>query len=882
MQSISDIGIFTTDAFLKITSWNDWLQTATGMKEESVLGKPLALVIPDIDKRGFKERFLKVLTDGVVEVLSPLFHHYLIRIPLDEPTGKFREMQQRVTISPLTEEDHISGLLVTIEDITAGLAGGRTEAYSSDIQELSSESWSRRRDVAGSLAHAGKAIISEVLRKIRLEHSNPSVLSSAMRVISMSNEDVTDILTEFLHDKDKDLRIYAAQMLGEKNSTSVVEALIGALDDPNPNVRYQAIESLGRLKAFQAVEKLSEIALDRDFFTSFPAIDALKAIGDVRASRLILQLIDDEMLAEPVIEALAELGEAEIVPPVIERINSQSGKIIQLVKALGRIAERYDEVLGDSAYIADLVAENISNEGLRNLVKSLETATADDLNSLITVLGWIDTSESRIALTRYLGHNGARKVVIEAFVTSGQKVVDLLISQLVGEPEVKQSAVTALGRIGDPRATEALLPLLKDDEMAVICCSAIAKIGDRRAFNDLLELLGHENPAIRRAAIAALNSIGHPEMARKVASMLSNENPYVRESALRIAGYFGFPECRIFVHRLISDIDQDVRVAAIESLPFFEDERMISALKCLGDETDPKIRVAVVKSLGQMSSKQSLPLLKKALDDPDEWVRYYALKSIDNHGYLDILYKIREIAVNDSAPFVRTAAVEYLGHIGGQTSVSILSTLADDVNRDVALTAVNSLGDIHHPDAYHPLLALSRSPDRDLRKAAVEAIGRRGGKGSPDILQWVALTEKDHEIRSSAMRGLRMIANPESVKALLNITADASNREKAICMLSTLPSEKIGMVREGLGHKNIMVRTAVVEILLRNHTPEASEILAGCLSHSDQNVRLAAIYALHRLGNRKYMKKLIGLKNYDPDPVVRKAIEELIMAGPPE
>lgn len=879
MQGASAIGIFTTDIYLNITSWNDWLERVTGLKEEAVKGKHLSKVIPEIEKRGFMERFLTVLTDGVVEVLSHVFHQYLIRVPLNEPVGKYNEMQQRVTISPLTQDEEITGVLVTIEDITAGLSGLEE---SGDIDGLSSESWSERRDVAGSLAHAGKTIIAEVLRKIRFEHSNPSVLSSAMRVISLSYEDVTDFLIEFLHDKDKDLRTYAAQMLGEKNGHAVIEALMTALDDPDANVRYHAIESLGKLKAFQAVERLSEIALERDFFTSFPAIDALKAIGDVRASRLIYPLMDDELLSEAVIEALSELGEAEIVPVMIERINNGTKRAVPLVKALIRIAERYEEILGDTHFIADLVAENLKSTGLENLVKSLEAVSAEDLTRFITVLGWIDNNESRIALTKYLGRDDTRNKVIEAFVLSGQKVVELLISQLSGESAVRQSAIIALGRIGDNRATEALLPFLKDDEVAVICCSALAKIGDRRAFTDLLQLLGHDNAAIRRSAIAALNSIGHPDLSRKVVEMLSDRNPHVRESALRIAGYFGFPECRIFVQRLLSDMDQEVRIAAIECLPYFEDERMISALKCLCQDNDPKIRVAAVKSLGQMSSRQSWALLESSLGDGDEWVRYYAIRSIDNHGYLDVLGRIKEISVNDVAPFVRLAAIEYLGHIGGQTSVSILSSLTGDENRDVALTAVNSLGDIHHPDALHPLLALTKSIDADIRKTAIEAIGRRGGKGTPEILQWVSLTEKDPGIKNSAIKGLRQIANPESINALLNITADPENREKAICLLSSLTAEKIGLVCSGLGHRNVIVRTAVVEILLRNHTPQASDMLGGCLSHADSSVRLASIYALYRLGNRNHMKKLIGLKNYDPDPVVRKAVEELIMAGSPE
>ncbi|HEX2977052.1 MAG TPA: HEAT repeat domain-containing protein, partial [Bacteroidales bacterium] len=222
---------------------------------------------------------------------------------------------------------------------------------------------------------------------------------------------------------------------------------------------------------------------------------------------------------------------------------------------------------------------------------------------------------------------------------------------------------------------------------------------------------------------------------------------------------------------------------------------------------------------------------------------------------------------------------EYLGHVGGQYAAAVLSALTGDENPDIYLAAINALGDIHHPDAIPPLVSLAKSVNDETRRYAIEALGRRDGPGTAGVLQWAALTEKDPEIRNMALKGLRAMMKQESINALLNITAYPENRERSIFYLSSLPGDKIAMVCEGLGHKHILVRTAVVEILLRNHTPQSSDMLAGCLYHGDPNVRLAAIYALHRLGNRKHMAKLMSLKEEDPDPAVRKAVGALITEG---
>ena len=101
------IGVFTTDTNLVIQVWDAALARLTGIGEQSAMGQAVTALLPDLEKRGLLNRFHRSLEDGVVEVLAPAFHHYLIPCAPVTPAKHFTNMQQRVTIAPLRDGDSI-------------------------------------------------------------------------------------------------------------------------------------------------------------------------------------------------------------------------------------------------------------------------------------------------------------------------------------------------------------------------------------------------------------------------------------------------------------------------------------------------------------------------------------------------------------------------------------------------------------------------------------------------------------------------------------------------------------------------------------------------------------------------------------------------------
>ncbi|MCW3097793.1 MAG: lyase [Chthonomonadaceae bacterium] len=78
------------------------------------------------------------------------------------------------------------------------------------------------------------------------------------------------------------------------------------------------------------------------------------------------------------------------------------------------------------------------------------------------------------------------------------------------DPDVRRSAANALGKIGGPSVTLALIESLKDENYLVRQNAVIAlrKIGDASAIPALIQVLPDEDDYVRREVAAALNKIG--------------------------------------------------------------------------------------------------------------------------------------------------------------------------------------------------------------------------------------------------------------------------------------------------------------------------------------------------------------------------------------
>ncbi|HUK33972.1 MAG TPA: HEAT repeat domain-containing protein, partial [Vicinamibacterales bacterium] len=539
---------------------------------------------------------------------------------------------------------------------------------------------------------------------------------------------------------------------------------------------------------------------------------------------------------------------------------------------------RYEQRYGAGEQIATMVRRAISEPGTQALVAAVDRVSSDRLRGLASVLGWIGGASAQRALTGMLSQPAVRAHVVEALVRHGAGVVDLLVEQLqADELEIRQAAAVALGRIGDRRATLALVATLVDRDMAVPAAGALARIGDASAFEALLRLVGDSDSAVRQASIAALNSIGHVDMPRHVLALLEDPSPLTRESAVRIAGYFGYDECFARVLECCSDPSEAVRRAAVEQLPMFDDDRAVERLaQSLAFDT-PAVRAAAADACARVDGEAAVPPLLAALDDTDPWVRYFALRSLGAFHPAAAEERVRERLEHDTAGQVRLAAIDVLGRWQPPGILSVLEPVGMSADADEARAAIRAMAHIVDRLAQSALERLLQTPDEWRRVEAVSSIAQRGGDSAVGTLEWTAAADESPAVAEAAIAGLATLASRDeafavdATRALVALTAERVRRESAVSALSRLPVARAANVAAGLTHPVPAVRCAVVDALSRMRHTDATRWIETALNDQVAAVRTTAVAELRRLGSRHAERKIVLLSQTDPDPAVRHA-----------
>ncbi|WP_329231717.1 fumarate reductase/succinate dehydrogenase flavoprotein subunit [Streptomyces sp. NBC_01460] len=266
-----------------------------------------------------------------------------------------------------------------------------------------------------------------------------------------------------------------------------------------------------------------------------------------------------------------------------------------------------------------------------------------------------------------------------------------------------------------------LAPYLGDSDPAVrrAAVAALTESTPRGAGPALAARLADPVPSVRAAAAASLRELvevlpAEPALREPLVEALGSEDPVVRATALDTLRALRLGDAELFAGTL-GDADIDVRVHTVSALVSVDATDLLA-----GAVTDPsrEVRVAVAKGLAATRSPGPEPLAP-LLSDPDLLVRAAALGALAATGCPEPFATRAVTALADPAWQVRAGAATALSSAEPVHALAPLTGALADPNADVRKAAVLALlNHTSHDAAREALAGVLTDPDADVRAYA--------------------------------------------------------------------------------------------------------------------------------------------------------------------
>jgi HEAT repeat protein len=186
------------------------------------------------------------------------------------------------------------------------------------------------------------------------------------------------------------------------------------------------------------------------------------------------------------------------------------------------------------------------------------------------------------------------------------------------DPAVQYEAVEALGNIGDPAATAALMDALTGDQYSGIrwkAAEALGKIG-APAVPPLMHALKNPDEDIRWKAAVTLGEIGDARAVGPLVDLLGDEDRFVRSRAAYALGLIG-PPAVIGLRDALMNGNVETRRGAAAALGTITDPDAVEALIEDLDDPSEEVRQDVISALSRQGEPALDPLVR-ALGAPGQ------------------------------------------------------------------------------------------------------------------------------------------------------------------------------------------------------------------------------------------------------------------------
>ena len=447
-----------------------------------------------------------------------------------------------------------------------------------------------------------------------LDNPSPQLRGRAISLLpSFFDNTVVPRLIVASKDKDSEVRVEAVRALGEFADRRALDSLLEGLNDNSPSIREAAIRALKSYEDSRISDSVIGLLKDLSALVRSAAVWYMIEKPDKRAVEALIPLLSDEKtIASASAQALAKIGDARAVDPLIKIVRSEYDR---------------ERMLGGDIYL------RVSAINALGQIK--------DKKATPVVIDALQKKELRIS------------AAIALRALKDNRAVPALIKCLSDDdPYVRRLAASALREIGDPAGLEAVKDIPEDKPPPSVGSGTPIRPTDLKRPAPAIrggplpgsgysmtmfpkpERREEKTPPVKEEKTTEISTLPPVRIVSKsdpkprpsidikpLLSKLTANDPKIRREAADSLGEAGNQEATDHLIPLLKDKDEYVRQAAARALGKLKDKKAVEALIISLKDPDVNVRAFSIWALGEIQDTRAIEPLCTSLFDKEAKVK---------------------------------------------------------------------------------------------------------------------------------------------------------------------------------------------------------------------------------------------------------------------
>lgn len=277
-----------------------------------------------------------------------------------------------------------------------------------------------------------------------------------------------------------------------------------------------------------------------------------------------------------------------------------------------------------------------------------------------------------------------------------------------------------------------------------------------------------------------------------------------------------------------------VRIAAVEAMQSVDNEELLPWIRLALLDNHPAVRFAACAAVGQIKDETSLGVVLDLTDDENESVRVAALFARHRLGDTSQTGMMADFLLHNQDVSVRRNAAMLLGMLGERSSITLLAKAMNDTDEGVRNQVLEALAVLGHAQAHKELQFMANTGVGSEEVFAIAALAATGDPRFADTFRYKLSTASHVETRLTAARALGVLGlddgfdfamqtlrlqRPESVESgdtpedrLLRVRLLAMNALGAIRRIDSLANLRMVLINEKDPRVQVAAARAVLDI----------------------------------------------------------------------